>query len=172
MTAVDFYSVLIETLAADDAPIYEDAVDDFMDGLTKFAGVVSVGARSWSARIAVEAPSAAEAVSGAAATVAGIAEKSGLPPWPVVRAGAVREDVLDADLTRPQLPDLVSGREAAELLGVSIQRVHQLASEHPDFPAPAYKLRAASLWLRPAIVAFEQRWERKAGRPRKVSDVA
>ena len=79
----------------------------------------------------------------------------------------VYDEDLHAELARPQLPELVSGPEAAEILGVSVQRVHQLAAEHADFPAPAYKLRAASLWLRPAIVSFAERWDRKRGRPRK-----
>ena len=33
--------------------------------------------------------------------------------------------------------DLVSTAEAAALLGVTRQRVHQLRQEHDDFPAPA-----------------------------------
>src|ERR1039457_4218196 len=46
-------------------------------------------------------------------------------------AEAVREDVLDEDLARPQLPDLVRGPEAAAIPGVSTQRLHALAAEHP-----------------------------------------
>lgn len=32
---------------------------------------------------------------------------------------------------------------------------------------PGYELRTGKLWLREAIEAFGQRWERKPGRPRK-----
>jgi predicted DNA-binding transcriptional regulator AlpA len=42
--------------------------------------------------------------------------------------------VLDAWNERPALPALVSAPEAAELLGVSAQRVHELATDHATFP--------------------------------------
>jgi hypothetical protein len=47
---------------------------------------------------------------------------------------AVRQDVLDAGNERPTLTALVSAPEAAELLGVSAQRVHELAKDHATFP--------------------------------------
>ena len=169
---MDFYNVLIGTRADNDAILDEVAVDAFVDAVEPYFGAVDGGLRSWSARIIVEASDAAGAAALAAALVTRLAELAGLPAWPVVRAEAVRADMLDEDLAQPQLPDLVSGPEAAEILSVSVQRLHQLAAEHPDFPAPAYKLRAASLWLRPAITAFGDRWDRKPGRPRKDRGVA
>jgi len=172
LTVVDVYSVLIETRADDDAILAEVAVEAFVDAVGPYFGAVDGGLRSWSARISVEARDAAGAAALAAALVTRLAEQAGLPAWPVVRAEAVRADMLDEDLTQSQLPDLVSGPEAAEILSVSVQRLHQLAAEHPDFPAPAYKLRAASLWLRPAITAFGDRWDRKPGRPRKDRRIA
>jgi hypothetical protein len=84
-----------------------------------------------------------------------------------VRVGATRHDVLDEELARPAYPDLVSGPEAAELLGVSRQRLHQLARSHPHFPEPLYQLRVGPLWIRAGIEAFAQRWARKPGRPAK-----
>jgi prophage regulatory protein len=41
--------------------------------------------------------------------------------------------------------DLMGAQEVAELLGVSRQRVHQLA-ERPDFPAPVAVLAAGKIW--------------------------
>jgi hypothetical protein len=76
------------------------------------------------------------------------AAKSGLPSWPAVRIEAIRQDVLAEQLERPTLPDLVSAPEAADILGVRPQRLHQLADERKDFPEPAYELRAGKLWLR------------------------
>jgi predicted DNA-binding transcriptional regulator AlpA len=89
----------------------------------------------------------------------------GLPTRPVTRIEVVREDIRDAELKRPTLPELVSGPEAAEILGVSRQRVHQLAHQHPDFPAPTYRLGVGSLWFRAAVERFTRDWERKPGRP-------
>jgi hypothetical protein len=53
-----------------------------------------------------------------------------------VEARALRdaEDVLAERLERPPLPDLVSTPEAADILGVKPQRVHQLAIERDGFP--------------------------------------
>jgi hypothetical protein len=96
-----------------------------------------------------------------------LAKQAELPAWPIVRAESVREDVFVEDLAQPQLPDLVSGPEAADILGIPVQQVHQLAADHPDFPPPAYKLRAASLWLRPTVAAFAERWDRRRGEPRQ-----
>lgn len=34
------------------------------------------------------------------------------------------------------MPDLITTREVADMLGVSSQRVRQLVADRPDFPAP------------------------------------
>ena len=77
--------------------------------------------------------------------------------------------MLDAANARPTLPELVSLLpEAAELLGVSPQRVREISANHAGFPAPMCELATGKLWLEEAIDAFAQPWERKPGRPRKV----
>ena len=69
----------------------------------------------------------------------------------------------------PRRQDLVGATEAAQLLGVSRQRVGQLA-ERPDFPAPIARISAGPIWTRASVVAFNERWRRKiTGRPRKVA---
>jgi hypothetical protein len=98
-----------------------------------------------------------------------MAANADMPAWPVVRAEAIRQDVLEAENRRPTLPELVSAPEAADILGVSSQRVHELAAGKADFPEPVYELRTGKLWLRDAIEAFGRRWERKPGRPSKAS---
>ncbi len=84
--------------------------------------------------------------------------------WPVARAEVVRQDVLDAENARPTLPELVSVPEAAEILGVSPQRVRELALTNPAFPEPMRELRTGKLWLRDAIDVFARR-DPKPGRP-------
>jgi predicted DNA-binding transcriptional regulator AlpA len=69
---------------------------------------------------------------------------------------------------QPTVPDIVGPIEAGEVLGVSRQRVHQLASENPRFPAPVIVTKSGSLWARTAIEAFNRGWTRKPGRPTKV----
>ena len=56
--------------------------------------------------------------------------------------------------------DLVGVWEAAEMLNVSRQRVHQLTREHEDFPTPVAELKAGKIWRRRDIAA----WAAKRGR--------
>lgn len=54
--------------------------------------------------------------------------------------------------------ELVGKHEVAEILGVSRQRVDQLA-DRADFPRPLAALRAGRIWRRDSI----ERWQRKTG---------
>lgn len=56
--------------------------------------------------------------------------------------------------------DLVGVAEIAEMLGVSRQRVHQIARDDGAFPGPVAKLSAGNVWLRSDI----ERWMGEAGR--------
>ena len=107
-----------------------------MDLLAAHDGVVSAGGGAWSATVSVQAEQARSAADMGGALIEGQAAEAGLPGWPVVRLEAVRQDVLDAENERPTLPALVSAPEAAEILGVSAQRVHELAAAIPGFPKP------------------------------------
>ena len=168
--SVAWYSVRLETRAPvgeHDVVVDDGAADNLMALLEDHDGVVSSGVGSWSATISTQAYGAVEAASYGSSLIEKMADKADMPAWPVVRAEAVRQDVLDAENSRPTLPDLVSTPEAAEVLRVSPQRVHELAASKADFPEPIYELRAGKLWLRDAIEAYERRWQRKPGRPSK-----
>jgi hypothetical protein len=101
-----------------------------------------------------------------------ICTAAALPVGDVVRLSAIRDDVEAAQLGMPGYPDLVSGTEAAKILGVSRQRLHQLASEHSQFPAPLYRLAVGSLWARASVKKFADEWERRPGRPRRRENLA
>jgi hypothetical protein len=135
-------------------------------------GIVSAGGATWSATVSVQAEQARSAAAMGGALIESRAAEAGLPGWPVVRLEALRQDVLDAENERPTLPALVSAPEAAEILRVSAQRVHELAAANPRFPEAAYELRTGKLWLRDAVVAFGRRWERKPGRPRRMTTLS
>lgn len=168
--SVAWYSVRLETRAPageHHITVDDDAADELMALLEDHDGVVSSGTGSWSATISTPAAGAVEATVHGSGLIEKMASKAGMPPWPVVRAEAIRQDVLDAENSRPTLPELVSAPEAADILGVSSQRVHELAASKADFPEPMYELRTGKLWLRDAIEAFERRWERRPGRPSK-----
>ncbi len=145
--------------------------DALMDASADYDGIVSAGPTSWTLTFTVAAKSTAEALSHAWELLAKFATALGptMPDWPVLDVRATRADIVDAEQARPNVPDLVSGPEAAAILGVSKARVHQLAAENSHFPKPLYVLAAGSLWTREAIEAFVEQWERKPGRPRKVT---
>ncbi len=166
----DWYSIHMEARASADAQfltVDEDAADILTDLLEEHDGVVSAGTGTWDATISVQAANAWEATGSGLDVIEKLADKAGMPNWPAVRVDVLRQDVLEAENRRPTLPELVSGPEAAEILGVSPQRLRQLADGHASFPEPMYDLRAGRLWLKDAVEAFDRRWDRKPGRPRR-----
>lgn len=93
----------------------------------------------------------------------------------VVNAVSAAEDVVDlrvctpelyeAEALRPDTPELLAASDVGAVLGVSRQRVHQLATENAQFPAPYLRLGSGPIWTRPAIEHFAARWDRRPGRP-------
>lgn len=74
---------------------------------------------------------------------------------------------------RPDLRDdvrLAGTAEAAEILGVSSQRVSRLRLRK-GFPEPVAVLRSGPVWLREQVEVFGATWDRdnKGGRPRKAA---
>jgi predicted DNA-binding transcriptional regulator AlpA len=165
---VNGYCVTIDV----QAKATEQGIEELAESLGPLHGSLSVGEAGWSAIVTVDATDLDAAREHAVTEVLRLARQAGFPTSPVVRVETVREDVRDAELEVPNYPDLVSGPEVAELLGVTRQRVHQLAADHPDFPTPLYRLGVGSLWVRAGIEKFAKSWERKPGRPRKVATPA
>ena len=71
----------------------------------------------------------------------------------------------EAEALRPDFPPLASAADAAEILGVSRQRVHQLAASNTRFPAPIARVGTGPLWAVPAIEHFASVRDRRPGRP-------
>lgn len=84
-------------------------------------------------------------------------------------AEAITWQEAERRLNQPTFPELVSGVEAAAILGVSRQRVHQLSAEHRQFPPPVARLASGSVWLRSGVEGFARTSTRKPGRPAKAS---
>ena len=82
------------------------AAERLADLLQPYDGSVAGGAEPprWGVTMSIEAASAAEAVAEATRLVISMAAEAGLPGWPVVRAEAIREDLLDDQLSRPPAP--------------------------------------------------------------------
>jgi len=161
-----WYSVYLATRNPDGGDAQADlaGLDKLLDAMTNHAGVVSGGQAGWAARISVQAASPRNAVARGGDLIAAAARSADLPDWPVVRLEAVDHDELDRELARPQLPDMVSGPEAADMLGVTRQRLHQLRS-NPRFPQPLIERTGALLYARATIESFRAAWDRRPGRP-------
>ena len=158
-----WWSVLFET--AGGGEVDPDAIDDLLALLQQHDGAVSAGGGRWSARIAVEAVDAPAAVEVAGPIVFDLAAKTSVPLWPVIRLEVVTFEELEAELDRPQIPELLGSAELQDLLGVTRQRLGQLRKEKANFPKPLLELAAGPVWARSAIDAFLETWERKSGRP-------
>jgi predicted DNA-binding transcriptional regulator AlpA len=163
---VTWWSVLIElsTSGGTAAVITDEMLDDLMDAVAVASGSVLAEEHRYSARLAVNADSAPQAMSGALTILSDAIDKSGAPRWPIVRLDAMTFDELERDLERTRMPDLVGAGEVCELLGVSRQRLHQIRHEKADFPKPIVELAAGPLWTRPAIESWASTWDRRPGR--------
>ena len=128
-------------------------------------GVPEIGPPRYGAEITVEAASILSAISAAGKTFARAVSKTRLPPWPVTRVSALTDAELDAELGRPNFPELVGIREIAELLGITPQRASTLCRSK-SFPLPVAELRAGPVWTAPAVRRFVEEWKRQPGRPR------
>ncbi|MEX1009678.1 MAG: hypothetical protein WD271_17810 [Acidimicrobiia bacterium] len=148
----------------------DDALEEFVDLLVDRGGAVSCSTAGdrYGATFSLE-----EGVENATAAVAlghdvftALAEKAGLPRWPVVRAEALRFDELDREIETPNFPGLVGVSEIADILGVTRQRASALAKT-PAFPAAVATLASGPVWTRPSLNRFVEEWPRKEGRPPK-----
>lgn len=163
-----WFAVTIEARKDHDGPaVTDDAIDAMFELVQEHAGTLGAeaGGDRWEATVDIDARHAAFATVQGEELIRELAGKAGLPDWPAARVVAVREDVQEEDLSAPTLPDLVSAPEAGEILGVAPQRVHQLATDDPEFPEPLYRLRTGKIWDRHAIKAYGARRSRKPGRP-------
>lgn len=70
-------------------------------------------------------------------------------------------------LDEEQLPELVGVSELARMLDVSRQRASELARTD-RFPDPIAELDAGPVWIRLAVEAFVENWDRRPGRPTAV----
>jgi hypothetical protein len=139
-----------------------ERLEAFAARLGAHHGVVG-GGGSYDAQLSLEGDNVAEVVTAALAVFAEARAAVGLPVWPFVELEVKTEALLDAELSKPTFPEVVGATEAARMLGVSRQRLYQLA-ERDDFPPPMVQLAAGPVWLTDSIRAFERSWDRRPGR--------
>ncbi|MDQ1438680.1 MAG: hypothetical protein QOK43_2309 [Acidimicrobiaceae bacterium] len=148
----------------------EDLLDLLADTDADAAAVVSVGGSSVGVRLSVRSKSAAAAVKAAVTRVERAAAEAGLHHSGARRVEAATAEWLDAALAEPSMPVLVGTSEVAALLGVTRQRVSELARAG-HFPSPLAILASGPVWMETAIARFVESWDRAPGR-RPIADRA
>jgi len=83
---------------------------------------------------------------------------------------ALQTEEFDRRLNEPQIPPLIGQVEMATRLGVSRQRVAQLATERQDFPPEVVRTAAGPLYVEAHFDAWVQGWQRRPGRPPKKTE--
>jgi predicted DNA-binding transcriptional regulator AlpA len=63
--------------------------------------------------------------------------------------------------------DLVTKADIAGMLGVSRERVAQLAAEQENFPASVGMVGKSLVWHRADVERWQKTWARRPGRPPK-----
>lgn len=147
----------------------EAQLEDLLDGLRPHSGVVSGGPGFpfYAATLSISAPAAGTAIEKAIRVLARLTPRRPLRSRDVTRAEAAKQADVERDLERPTFPEIVGTTETAKILGVSKQRVWELArQERTPFPEPIVKLAAGPIWLRSSVLAFANR-PRLTGRPRR-----
>lgn len=160
------FSVELEAIC----PVAEDQALDLMEVLDMLGAggpVVSFTDRSVRVRFNVEDAHVTTAVVRAVELFAAATEKIGLKAERIDRAEAMTVEALDHELMQPA-PRLVGVSEIAQILDVSRQRVSELRTRE-DFPAPIVELAAGPVWNETMLQLFLAGWDRKPGRPRKVT---
>jgi len=139
-----------------------EALEDYHAGAASLSpDGTRIGVDLW-----VEAPSLRAALAASERAVLRALAAVGLAGMSITAADVKPWAELEADLARPNYPELVGVAEMAEILGVSKQRISELAAT-PKFPRPLAQLKGGPVWDRASIGNFLQTWQRKPGRPRK-----
>jgi len=118
----------------------------------------------------IEAPNAMAALQVARDAALRAFAGTGQDGWDVVGATVRLWVDFEVDLNRPNYPELVGVAELAEMLGVSKQRVSELANK-ASFPRPIVSLKAGPVWDRTSVGNFLETWRRRPGRRPRVGAV-
>ena len=147
----------------------DDTLDALFELLEQQGPVATVSPGRMSIYLTLEAPSPESALRTARALFRQAAKRTGIRGRGVpVGIEMHTDEELERLIWEPNYPDVVGVAEVARILGVSRQRVSELARSR-RFPKALYELAAGPIWVKSTIEAFAARWERKPGRPRKAA---
>ena len=146
----------------------DDQFDSVSAALDSYDAAIEHGGVGLSITLSVSTSPANPVRAGAwgvrAVTRAVVGAGSQVARWRGVEALTAEEATARSAGSMPTLPELVGTATAAEILGVTRQRVIQLCRQDPRFPAPVSEVRAYRVWTRASIEAFDEVRNRKQGR--------
>lgn len=144
----------------------ENLVGDVLEALARNSAVAAHDRHALSVRLTIEAKTAVAALARARQALTSALRKVGFQDTvSLVRVEVETMKDLDRRLQESHTPEIVGVTEVAGILGVSKQRVSELARSR-DFPPPIVMLAAGPVWLQSSIVQFVSRWHRRPGRRR------
>jgi hypothetical protein len=163
---VSTWQVTLDALLA--RTVEEDAVIELNEDLAAHGARVTGIARRLSVTLTIEdAFDALDAAERARHLVRAPIELHDLDVDMWVGVEVLTGEEADRQLEQSPFPALIGAAEAADILGVTRQRIHQLHHDHPLFPPPVVELRMGPLWTLDSVRGFAARWERRPGRPRR-----
>jgi hypothetical protein len=166
---VNDWTVTVGAATADH--LDEPTLVELAQGAEKWDGTVGVRGDAGPGFLLIVDVTATDPVAAGAEAVHRVSELAGRANLGtrIVQVDVKTPELAELEALRPDTPELLAASDVADLLGVTRQRVHQLHSDRPDFPAPYARLGSGPIWTRPAIEAFERSWSRKPGRPARAS---
>jgi len=145
------------------SPAETEQAEDLVGVLAAHGAAVAIGGKDVRISLTVTAPRSEAGHAKAVRLVEKALAEAGLSHLRIAAALVRSEGEMDEDLARPTLPKLMGVAEVARRLGVSRQRVSELA-RRKGFPAPVAKLAAGPVWLESSVARFASEWTRKPGR--------
>lgn len=156
MTPIVVWSIRVDV----EPDVGDDESEDLLEALLPYSPAIGIDG----AQLAVEAPTADAAIRVALKATRAALLAAGMVRHRIVGLVAMTWEQFEYELEQPDLPQLLGLAEIGKMLGVSRQRVGQLA-QTPTFPAPAAKLATGPVWTLPAVERWSANWPRKSGRP-------
>ncbi len=164
----------VRLVLASAAPPTEDQTEYLYTKLAEFDPAVGQDERgNIDLNLAVAANTLAEAIDSATDASEKAARDAGVADISVIEVEAMTWEEFERRLEMPPVPELWSVSEAAQYLGVSNQRINQLAAAYPEALPAVVKLageRGPRIWLADTWRRFADN-ERRTGRPRLTGNV-
>jgi hypothetical protein len=146
----------------------DTVLDALHAGLTAYHASVGIAPNDRvSVQMTVDAATARQALDAALKAVTAAA-RAARASTTVLGVELMTEDEFDRRLAEPPIPELVGMSEVGDLLGVTRQRAGQL-TERDDFPPAVARLKSGPVFVAEQVRAFDARWDRTEGRPRKTN---